>query len=1010
LDRDALRARLTELLGVQYALHEELGGGGMSVVYRATERAFERAVVIKVLAPELTAAINAKRFVREINIAARLQHPNIVPMLAAQADHGIPYYVMPYVKGRSLRERMTAGAVPMSEALSMLRDIARALAYAHGEGVVHRDIKPENVLMSGRVAMVTDFGIAKALAVASAPEQAESSTSSHTLTQYGTSIGTPRYIAPEQAVAGDVDHRADLYSWGVMAYELLAGVHMFAERGSPRQMLAAHIAEMPRPLQEAAPTVPQPLAQLVMHTLAKDPEQRPANADELLALLESYDVAASGERFPSGPLASPTPGKARSVAWRRAAAMVLFVSAAMAAAMWMKRSRVALDERLLVAAPFRVSAADPALQYLREGMIDLLSANLTTSSLRVAPPRTMMDAFAATTGAAERDASETQALETARNLGAGRLLLGDIVATPKDLTFTVRVLDVARGTSSDAIRVNGSVDSVAQLVDKLSLAVLTELAPDDAKRLGSVGTTSVVALRSYLEGLATLRRAQHVQSTRAFLRAIEADSTFAMAGVGLRLAAAWNGNQDLMERGTDIAWRYRARLSNGDQALLTALIGSRYPDITPTVQKLDDVRRYVAHAPQRAEAWYLLGDALFHYGHIAGVSEDSVDAEARNAFVRALDLDSTYLSAAVHLTDLAAWHNDDALLERVSRLRSAADSNRVWMWEVRWYQAAKANAPDQRFWRDSLVRQNYGHFTQVAMHEGIGAREGVAVYDSLYRLARGGDPARLVTVSTSLVDWLLLLGRPVQAQRVMAAIDSSPDANARINSAVRRLRGAALGEHDTTSAGMALQRLAADEALAPTDSLRRAFVLRALRSAEAWRLAQGDSSKTRVSKQRFAAAVRGTPTEQDPDYLLSVGLVDALHAKLARDTTLPALLAHLDSILANLDYSRAHEARTAFTTIEVARLWESLNQPARALATLRLSGDRWQGSVTPYFATRLRARARLAAQLGHHAEARWAAERYLAYRFNAEPALRPQVDSMKRLLATLPASATKPGR
>jgi len=1003
LDRDALRTRLTELLGVQYALHEELGGGGMSVVYRATERAFERAVVIKVLAPELTAALNAKRFVREINIAARLQHPNIVPMLAAQVDHGIPYYVMPYVKGRSLRDRMTAGAVPMAEALSMLRDIARALAYAHGEGVVHRDIKPENVLLSGRVAMVTDFGIAKALAVASAPEfSAESSTASHTLTQYGTSIGTPRYIAPEQAVAGDVDHRADLYSWGVMAYELFAGVHMFAERGSPRQMLAAHIAETPRPLQEAAPTVPQPLAHLIMRTLAKDPEQRPANAEELLALLEAYDVAVSGERFPSGPLASPLPAKARGVT-RWVTATVLFVVAAIGAAVWMKGSHPTLDERLLVAAPFRVSAADPALQYLREGMIDLLSANLTTSSLRVAPPRTMVEAFAATTGANERDATETQAIETARTLGAGRLLLGDIVATPKELTFTVRVLDVVRGTSSDAIRVNGSVDSVAQLVDKLSLAILSELAPDDVKRVGSVGTTSVVALRSYLEGLAMLRRAQHIESTKAFLRAIEADTTFALAGIGLRLAASWNGNQEMTTRGTDIAWRYRTRLSGGDQALLTALVGSRYPDITPTVQKLDDVRRYVALAPQRAEAWYLLGDALFHYGHIAGVSEDSVDAESRRAFVRALDLDSTYLSAAVHLTDLAAWHNDNALLDRISRLRSAADSNRVWMWEVRWYQAARANAPDQQVWRDSLVRRNYGHFTQVAMHEGIGAREGVAVYDSVYRLARGGEPERMVTAGSNLVDWLLLLGRPAQAQRVMAAIDSSPDGNARANSAVRRLRSAMLGEHDTTGTGLALQRLATDESLVPTDFMSQSFVLRAVRSAETWRLEHGDSSQTRLSKQRLAAAVRGTPAERDVDYALSVGLIEALHARLARDTTtLRARLQHLDSLLANLDYSRAHEARTAFTTLEVARLWESLNDPTRALVTIRRSGDRWQGSVTPYLATRLRHRARLAAALGQHAEARWASERYLAYRFEPEPSLRAQVDSVRRLLVTLP--------
>ncbi|WP_337170169.1 serine/threonine-protein kinase [Gemmatimonas aurantiaca] len=1008
-DRETLRRKLSALLEARYELHEELGGGGMSVVYRATERAFDRVVVIKVLAPELTAALDTRRFAREINIAARLQHPNIVPMLSAQIDHGIPYYVMPYVKGRSLRDRLGAGRVPFAESVSMLRDVARALACAHAEGVVHRDIKPENVLLAGRVAMVTDFGIAKALIAAASNEM---QTTAHTLTQFGASVGTPRYIAPEQAVGIDVvDHRADLYSWGVMAYELLASVHMFADRSGPRQMVAAHIAEMPRALSEVAPDVPEVLADLVMRTLAKDPDQRPDSAEDLLTVLEGFDHAVSGDRFSSGPIklsgthAVPDTWRTRFVRPGTIAA-VFVVLAAVAVGVIYTRPRHALDERLLVAAPFRVASADPALQYLREGMIDLLSANLTTSSLRVTPPRTVMEVFASTAGAHERDATETQALTAARRLGAGHLLLGDVVATSSTLTFTARLLDVAAGTSAEPVGVTGSVDSVPQLVDRLSLAILTRLAPDEARRLGNVNTTSVVALRSYLEGLALMRNGRHPDATVVFRRAIEADTTFALAGIGLRLAASWNGNQLMTALGTDVAWRHRARLSASDRALLTALIGSRYPEPTPTVERLREVRRYVALAPQRAEAWYLLGDALFHYGHLTDISEDSADTEASASFLHALDLDSTYLSAAVHLTELALWSDDRSTFDRVSRIRFAADSDRSWLWESNWYRAAVTNAPGGSVWLDSLKRQNWGYLTQTAMREGVGARAAFAVTDSLYRLAEGGSPDRFLSFAMTKLDWLLLLGRPQQAQQLMQTVQAHSDDNTKANMAVRLLRQAMMGEHDTTGVGAALRHLAADEALAPTDTIRRGYILRAVRMTEPWRLAQGDTSRTRLSLQRLHAATVGTPTAVDPDYLLSIGLIEAMYAQRTRRGDVKTRLAYVDSLLQHLDYSRVHEARTAFTSLQVARMWEQEGEPTRALVALRRSGDHWLGSVTPFWATRLRERGRLAARLGHREEARLAYARYLAYRFDVEPPVLAQVDTVTRALQAL----GKPGR
>src|SRR5688572_26438616 len=243
-----LRDRLQASLGTAYTLERELGGGGMSRVWVATETALGRQVVVKVIAPELTEGLSAERFTREVRLAARLQQANVVPVLSAGDAGGVPYYTMPFVRGESLRARMAGGtALSLGERVSILRDVARALAYAHGEGIVHRDIKPENVLLSHGTAMVTDFGIAKAISTS----LTQGGGTSAALTQAGGTIGTPAYMAPEQAVGDTVDHRTDLYAWGVMAYELLSGAHPFVRHTTPQTLITAHLTEPPAPFRPA---------------------------------------------------------------------------------------------------------------------------------------------------------------------------------------------------------------------------------------------------------------------------------------------------------------------------------------------------------------------------------------------------------------------------------------------------------------------------------------------------------------------------------------------------------------------------------------------------------------------------------------------------------------------------------------------------------------------------------------------------------------------------------------
>ena len=286
-----LQDRLQTTLGDAYRIDRELGGGGMSHVFLAHETALGRKVVVKVLPPEMAAGVNIERFRREIQLAASLQHPHIVPLHAAGQAGDLFYYTMPLVEGESLRAKLAReGELPVGEAVRILRDVCDALAYAHAHGVVHRDIKPDNILISGQHAVVTDFGVAKAMS---------DSVGGSSLTSLGVALGTPAYMAPEQAAADPhVDHRADLYAVGAMAYEMLCGRPPFSGM-SPQQVLAAHVTLAPAPLSSQRTAVPPALNALVMRCLEKKPADRVQRADELLTQLQAM-ATPSGGMAPTG--------------------------------------------------------------------------------------------------------------------------------------------------------------------------------------------------------------------------------------------------------------------------------------------------------------------------------------------------------------------------------------------------------------------------------------------------------------------------------------------------------------------------------------------------------------------------------------------------------------------------------------------------------------------------------------------------------------------------------------
>ncbi|MFN9117275.1 MAG: serine/threonine-protein kinase [Gemmatimonas sp.] len=310
---DDLRERLRRQLAGNFTIMRELGGGGSARVFLATERSLGRTVVLKVLPTELASGIDAERFRREILIAARLQHPHLVPLLAAgspEEDAGagerpLRWFSMPFVEGQTLREHLEMHApLPLPETTRLLRALASALAYAHGRGVMHRDIKPENILLSDGVAMIADFGVARALDDASGAALR----TGRRLTSVSSTLGTPAYMAPEQITGAlDVDHRADLYALGCVAYEMLTGAPPLA-RGSLRATMAAQVNDQPVRVGQLRPDVPAALDALIMRCLQKEAAQRPSSG---MAIVEALDVLAGGVGSGARPALPAMPASAQ---------------------------------------------------------------------------------------------------------------------------------------------------------------------------------------------------------------------------------------------------------------------------------------------------------------------------------------------------------------------------------------------------------------------------------------------------------------------------------------------------------------------------------------------------------------------------------------------------------------------------------------------------------------------------------------------------------------------------
>ncbi|MEP6618011.1 MAG: serine/threonine-protein kinase [bacterium] len=989
---NVLRTHVQQSLGDSYTIERELGGGGMSRVYVARERALDRLVVVKVLPFDLAAGINTERFKREIQLVAGMQHPHIVPVLAAGDASGTPYYTMPFIKGESLRKRVEQhGMLSMSDALKVLYDVVDALAYAHEHGIVHRDIKPDNILMSGAHAVVTDFGVAKALSIANSATDTDGAN----LTGPSMAVGTPTYMAPEQAAGDpDTDHRADLYAWGLLAYELLAGEAPFGKR-SAHEMLVAHIAEIPESLHVRNPKVPLALSDVVMRCLEKRPSDRPASAADIRNALGR----------PVTPIAGvPITRETRNRRLLRTALSCAAVAVVLAGAFAFRPRPRQLDERQVAVLPFSLVSADPSLRYLREGMLDLLAAKLTgEGGPRSVDPRTILSAWRRAAGADTADLARERALDLAEQVGAGQLLIGSISGNAQRLTITASLLRVRDGRADSPRSVSGPADSLPVLVDRLASELLA-LRAGEGDRLGTFAGVPLPALQAYLDGSALYRRAHFAAAAKQFDRAIGFDSTFALAGLGLATASGWAGNPSDRVRGVTIAWRHRDRLGIRDQALLLATTGPNFPGPASGAELIAAKQRYAALAPDRADAQFELADVLFHYGAAAGI----LDAHARAAdgFNRTIALDSTFSPAMEHLIILELENGDSLKAAQLGALYLAADSASENRDGVRWAVAvAKRDAAGVRKVLDR--RDSLNTMAMVTIEEAprfLGREIESAQYVADTPTPKNAPPSRAWLDLMVRHDLALDRGRP---QLALALLDSMRAVIAGSDN-FDRVRDALFWDGDTTGAAAAAQALRAKAALGgPVPGTHQRgkdpVYFGDLCLAELWSLSQGDTSGARRVSGIMVANLDVHDTLSNPPFRKACALL--LTAQLAVMELEPTARSAVDSLDAYLRSSPG-EPIQAIGNLAAARLYERLGDTRAALFAVRRRYFFFGRAM--FYSTTLRDEARLAEKAGDSAGAAEALRRYVAMRGSPEPALaRDAAESRAALMRTGRAGAGK---
>jgi serine/threonine-protein kinase len=650
-DLQALEASLAN----RYRFEREVGRGGMATVYLVHDVQHRRPLALKVIRRDIAAMVGPERFLQEISVTARLQHPHILPILDSGEALGTLWYAMPYVEVGSLRTRLKEEPqLGIPEAIRIGREIADALGYAHAHGIIHRDVKPENILLTGAPeghALLADFGIARVLG----------SIGTERLTDSGLVLGTPFYMSPEQASGQDVDGRSDVYALGCMVYEMLAGSPPFT--GPTAQAVAArHAGDPVPPLRTVRPGVSPALEAVLLRALEKVPADRYRRAEELAAgLTVSFDHAATGAgaaalRTAVSPVVPEAAlrGSGRRWAWAAAIAVTI-VAVALGAIVGKRRLRqsaVRLDQNLLAVAPFDV--LDPSLQLWHEGLVDVLSRDLDgAGSIRTVPQSVGIHRWS---GRADRPSAEAFGGRT----GAGLVVYGSVVRRGgSSVSLDATVLDLqGRGPPQD-VEVRGDTSRMGDLADSLGVGILRALGrerPVGSVRQVSLASRSLPSLKAFLQGEQLYRRALWDSALVQYGRSIAEDTTNALAYRRMATVLGWNPALAATVQDRESYLRRAIALNRGlsprDSVLLVSdSLNLASGELDTPFAGLQSARLLAAAArryPEDPEVWYQLGEVQFH--QLEGLSSPEAQLEP---FERAIGLDPSFGPAYDHTISLA---------------------------------------------------------------------------------------------------------------------------------------------------------------------------------------------------------------------------------------------------------------------------------------------------------------------------------------------------------------------
>jgi tRNA A-37 threonylcarbamoyl transferase component Bud32/tetratricopeptide (TPR) repeat protein len=979
---DPLRDELIAAVGERYDVKHVVGSGGMATVYLAHDKRNKRRVALKVFRSDLSEALGEERFQREIEVAATLTHPNVLPLYDSGEVDGLLYYVMPYIEGESLAERLDREEqLPLDVAMKIAQQIAQALHHAHQQGIVHRDIKPANVLLVDDQAIVADFGIARMSGTIGASR----------LTTVGLSVGTPHYMSPEQTSQSDkLDGRADIYSLGCVLYEMLTGEPPFSGK-TAQAVMARHAVDPVPSIRTVRGTASVGLERIVRKAMAKVPADRYATGSEMAAALER-------ERTGQGTL--PRERSKASVMRTRAAlgAVALAVSAIVVSVLLpVGRSGPVdpgLDPDLIAVAPFRVtSSGGVSFADLEDGIPELMYLRLAgESGTRTVYPGTTAPIWERLAGGGSL--TDSMAFRGARSVGAGRLMLGHLLVTTEEAVLNASLFDVQEGrVVAQAEDVRGPVDDILRLIDELAVQLLIRSAGEGESRVGYFVGSDLAAVRAYVAGQAAFHRSRYSEAMDHFAHALDIDSAFAMAGVQYIVASSYALTSPRRAQAERAALAGRDRLNSRDRILLDAFVND-LPSLREMLLMWDSA---IALMPDRKTVRFLGADYLFHYGDAMG--EVGAMSRAEAGFREVLSLDPDHAPAQAHLFELVARRGDGPNAIEIGRAY-LEDRTREYLPYYQWrldllegvasletFEAARREMEEGSLYRIFLSAQTDGYdveYAAMAAEELLAKRTNRrSAYHDMRRLA-------------------LNRGRPGEAAQIRARIRSlGPE---RYDPLIDVFDALYWGGDPSVAERAVLERAHVDGAPSPAEfTLPVSAKYVDACAVGLWRVATGQHE----AASPLVETLRDYSTETQLEGLDRTGaslcsqIIDTQLAVATGRDGADAMLARLDS-LSRQQFFGAREVRVALN-LTLAKLLEERGDLEGALEVL---GRRRYGSsgVLQGLSTFLREEARLAAMVGQTERAIRASELYLNLRSDPEPPYVAQADSVRELLRRLRSS------